>query len=264
VDFQIHIPKNNELADCILFLWELKGGHEYTEQILPQGVIEIVFNLADQIEGQLPDKNELIATPTCFVQGIHTGSVIARYSGSHHLFGIRLLPHALRSLGVLSSELTNHIVDFTLFKPGFQTIWNQLGEAKTFQSRVKIIEKNFKHNNVLLCPRSVAISKLFASDNITSFQSVDELAQNVCYSTRQLNRKTNEFFGISAQELILYKKFMHAVKLMHHNDSKLGEISYLSGFYDQPHFNRVFKCFAEMTPKEYQMVKTALPFHLFK
>jgi AraC-like DNA-binding protein len=57
---------------------------------------------------------------------------------------------------------------------------------------------------------------------------------------------------------------MHAVKLMHHNDSKLGEISYLSGFYDQPHFNRVFKFFAEMTPKEYQMVKTALPFHLFK
>jgi AraC-like DNA-binding protein len=264
VDFQIHIPKNNTLADCILFLWELKGGHEYTEQILPQGVIEIVFNLADPIEGQLTDKNELIATPSCFVQGIHTRSVIANYSGSHHLFGIRLLPHALRSLGVLSYELTNQVVDFTLFKPGFRTIWNQLGEAKNFQSRVKIIEKNFKHNNFLLCPRSAVISKLFISDNITSFQSVDVLAGKVCYSTRQLNRKISEFFGISAQELILYKKFMHSVKLIHHDDSNLGEISYLSGFYDQPHFNRVFKCFTAMTPREYQMTKTTLPFHLFK
>lgn len=264
MDLQLYTPKYEAMADCILFLWELKGGHEYTEQILPQGAIEIVFNLADPIEGQLPDNHNLISAPFCFAQGIHTGSVIAHYSGSHHLFGIRLLPHTLRSFGVLSSELTNNAVDFSLLKPGFRTLWNQLGEAKTFQARITIIEENFKHNSKRVCPRSAAISEVFFSDNITAFQSVDELARKVCYSTRQLNRKLEEFFGLSAQELILYKKFMHSVKLIHHNDFKLGDISFLSGFYDQPHFNRVFKYFTEMTPKEYQLNKTTLPFHLFK
>ncbi len=252
------------MADCVLFFWELKGGHEYTEQILPQGVIEIVFNLAEPIDGQLPTTNDLIATPLCFIQGVHTGTVIAHYAGSHHLFGIRLLPHALRRLGVQSSELTNNVVDFTLINPWYRTLWNQLGEAETFQERVTIIENNFKHSGYPACQRSVAISTLFLSDNITAFHCVDELARNVCYSTRQLNRKLVEFYGLSAQELILYKKFMHSIKLMHHNVFILSDISFQSGFYDQPHFNRVFKYFTDMTPKEYQANKTTLPFHLFK
>lgn len=265
MSFQIHIPQIPAMANRITLYWELNGGHQYTEHILPQGVIEIVFNLAEPIKAKLPGSTSLIPAPLCFAQGIHTHSIMAYYSGSHHLFGIRLQPHAVRRfLGILSSELRNQAVDVTLIKPWYLGLWHQLVEAKTFQERVKLIEKTFPIDNTAICPRSAAICEIFYSNDTDAFQSVDQLSGKVCYSTRQLNRKSHEFFGFSAEELVLYKKFLHSVNLMHHSHLKLGDIGLQSRFYDQPHFNRVFKSFTGIIPKQYQAQKSGLPFHLFK
>jgi AraC-like DNA-binding protein len=264
MNFQIHIPQNPTIAGRINFLWEFNGGHQYTEYILPQGVIEIVFNLADPVKGKLHGSDSLISAPLCFAQGIHTRTLIAYFSGSHHLFGIRLQPHAIKSLlGIISSELTNQAIDVTLVKSEFHILWHQLIEAKTFQERVKLIEKAFPLDTTAVCPRSAAICEFFFSGNIDAFQSVDKLAQKVCYSTRQLSRKSHEFFGFSVEELVLYMKFMHSVNLMHHNHLKLGDVALQSGFYDQSHFNKVFKSFTGITPGKYQTQKLTLPFHLF-
>ncbi len=264
MDFQIHIPQHTMASNHITCLWELSGGHQYTEYILPQGVIEIVFNLDEPIRAILPNESTFIQAPFCFIQGIHTHVVTADYSGSHHLFGIRLHPYAVKDfLNILSPELSNQSIDAILVNPEFRKLWNQLGEANTFQDRVKLVERTFRFDSAPECPRSVAICELFYSGKIDSFQSVDHLARKVCYSSRHLNRKSHEFFGLSAKELVLYKKFMYSVNLMHSDQSKLVDIALKSGFYDQPHFNRVFKSFTGLTPKEYRIQKTDLPFHLF-
>ncbi|MEX0648516.1 MAG: helix-turn-helix domain-containing protein, partial [Balneolaceae bacterium] len=124
-------------------------------------------------------------------------------------------------------------------------------------------ENAFHFDTTAVCSRSAAICEFFFSGSINAFQSVDKLARDVCYSTRQLGRKTHEFFGFPPEELVLYKKFMHSVNLMHHSHHKLGDIALQSGFYDQSHFNRGFKSFAGITPRKYQARKSALPFHLF-
>lgn len=266
MNFQIHIPPYPITSNPIACLWELSGGHKYTEFILPQGVIEVVFNLSEPIKGQLPNSSKFIQAPLCFIQGIHTQVLTAYYSGLHHLFGIRLQPYAVkRFLNILPSELSNQSIDVTLIKPEFKNLWVQLGEAKTFQDRVAMVESMFRYDWTSECTRSVAICEFFLSGQIDCFQSVDHLAREICYSSRHLTRKAHELFGLSTEELILYKKFMNSVNLMHSDSdqSKLVDVALKSGFHDQPHFNRVFKSFSGLTPKEYRLQKTDLPFHLF-
>ena len=61
--------------------------------------------------------------------------------------------------------------------------------------------------------------------------SVTELANSLCYSPRQLSRKMTEATGMNTEEILLYKKYLHAVHLIHHTDLSLTKIAYQSQFF---------------------------------
>lgn len=261
---QIQIPLNTQLREYITSVWEVFSEKTINETILPQGVVEIVFNLADAMHGSFLTTAAAQQAPQCFVQGMHTQVVHVRYTGKQHLFGIRLQPHMVKGLlGILPSELTNKHIDLALIKPCFEILWHQLIEASSFEERVKLIEHQLPVVNGLGCVRTQQLCALFHSDDIENFQSAEALSQQVFYSSRHLNRKTHSLFGMCAEELICYKKFLHAVKLMHVENVSLTQIAYWSGFYDQSHFCRIFKSYAGVTAKQYRAGKSALPFHLF-
>ena len=94
--------------------------------------------------------------------------------------------------------------------------------------------------------------------------SVKELANAMCYSPRQLSRKMAEATGMNTEEILLYKKYLHAMHLVHHTDLSLTKIAYQSHFSDQSHFIRSFKTFANMTPGDYKKSKGALKGHIYE
>jgi AraC-like DNA-binding protein len=279
MDMLTYIPKSPAIRGYTSFIWELKGNRNRYETILPSGVMEIIFNLSKPISAVLPHGKNIDQAPDCFIQGIHTQILKVAYSDRQHLFGMRLKPHMVRSfLGVLPSELSNEAIDLTLIKPQFRILWHQLVEAHSFEDRVKLLEINLKPINNNVCRRSGMLGEWFLrsghqmsgpidlqidSGTRVPFDSVNSLAQLVSFSTRHLNRKTQEIFGLTAEELIRYKKFLRAVELMHQEVYSLTEVSHLAGFFDQSHFIRVFKSFTDMTPKRYLQTKGKLPFHLF-
>ncbi len=260
----IHIPLASHLQGYVIALWEHAGSNNSNDTILPQGAIEIVFNLADPMQGSMAANRTAFDAPLCFVQGINTEVVNVKYGRQQHLFGIRLQPHMVQPLlHIAPSELKNTLVDLTLINPRFKTLWHQLIGASTFDARVKLVEKDFPVLSQPLCSRTEKLSNIFQSDDISDFQSVDSLTQQVYYSPRHLNRKTQSMFGLSAEEMIVYKKYLHAVKLMHLQKCSLTDIAYQCGFYDQAHFCRIFKNYSGITAKQYQLNKSELPFHLF-
>lgn len=275
-----YIPGSPVIREYTTYIWELKGNCNSNEIILPSGVVEIIFNLSKPISAILPFGKNVQQAPQCFIQGIHTQVLKVSYSGRHHLFGLRLKPHTIKSLlGIYPSELSNEAVDITLIKSLFRTLWNQLVEVQSFEDRVKILENNLKPLDETICRRSEKLSDWFVKfgfqklnpydqqiqyGTYQQFDSVNNLAELINYSTRHLNRKTKEIFGLNAEELIRYKKFLQAVLLMHQDRHSLTEISYTAGFFDQSHFIRVFKSFTNMTPKRYLQMKGNLPYHLFE
>lgn len=263
MEAHLHIPITSQLSEYVTSIWEVNGHREVNETILPKGVVEIIFNLGDIAKGTLGELNAF-TSPLCFIQGVNTEILKVNYPGHHHLFGIRLQPGMVKGLlGILPSELKNTLIDLTLIKPGFNIFWHQLKEAKSFNERVKLVEDEFPVLSAAVCLRTQKLCNLFLSDEIEGFADMNVLSKQVHYSTRHLNRKSQSLFGISAEELITYKKFLHAVKLMHINNDPLTSIAYDSGFYDQAHFCRIFKSYAGITANQYRKQKSDLPFHLF-
>lgn len=259
-----HIPLHSPLSDYAMMIWEVEGRYNSSEIILPQGAIEIIFSFSDEITGILPHKNTIEKVSRCFVQGMHTHVVRSNYAGVHHMFGIKLYPHRVHDLlDILPSELNNITVDLTLIHPVFNRLWQQLSEAKTFEERVKIAEKELPAPDTDANERMAQITKLFQQNGSSSFQSVDELAKQVYYLPRQLNRVAHQLFGLSAEELTVYKKFIESVKLIHTENTSLTSIAYEAGFYDQAHFSRVFKSYTDFTPNQYKKQKSHQPFHLY-
>jgi AraC-like DNA-binding protein len=261
---QVHIPFRSALNNYITAIWETTASGVSREIILPQGIIEIVFNLSDPMQGILPHKDAAVRAPDCFLQGWNTHVVDVHYTGQQHLFGIRLQPYMVKPLlGILPSECKNTLIDLSLIQPSFRSLWHRLNEATGFHARVDVIEKEFPVLTQGVCPRTQYFCGVFASAGDQTFQSIEELSKQICYSSRQLNRKAQSMFGVSAEELVAHKKFSTAVQLMHSHKRSLTDIAYSAGFYDQAHFCRIFKNFTGLTAKQYQLQKSELPFHIF-
>lgn len=261
---QLHIPFQSHLQDYVTGIWEVNGSAHVKEKILPQGVIEIVFNLGDPMTGVLPFNTNAVVAPYCFIQGINTHVVDVVYTGKQHLFGIRLQPHLVKSVaGIIPSDVSNVFIDMTLINRQIFNLSDQLVHAICFQERINIVERFFPVLKENTCARSRELSKIFLSNNINDFNCIDNLSKQVYYSSRQLNRKSQDLFGFSAEELIGYKKFMYSIQLMHADKKSLTDIAYESNFYDQAHFCRIFKNYTGITPGKYRSRKSALPFHLF-
>jgi AraC-like DNA-binding protein len=154
-------------------------------------------------------------------------------------------------------------VDLCLLKPEFKNLWYRLIEAASFEERVKIIEDELPILSAGVCLRTQKFCDIFLAEGIDEFKSLENLSQQIYYSRRHLNRKSQSIFGISAEELITYKKFLHAVRQLHSNHYSLTEIAHESGFFDQAHFCRTFKSYSGITARQYKLNRSELPFHLF-
>ncbi len=257
------LPAPPPLREYVTILWEVFDRRDVQEVALPQGTIDIIFNFTDTVNGVYPYKQHVMQAPRCFIQGLNTYIINVTYLGRQHLFGVRLYPHMVhRLLGIMPAEAKDTTIDLTLVNPAFNTLWHQLIEAASFGERVQLAKKHLPVLAQSDSGRSQRLTDLFLADGVEPFQTVDSLAGQVYYSPRHLNRLVHSLYGVSAEELVAYKKFMHAVKLIHVEDLSLTQVGYLAGFYDQSHFCRIFKLFAGITPKQYRLRKSPYPFHI--
>ena len=73
-----------------------------------------------------------------------------------------------------------------------------------------------------------------------------------------------ETTGMNTEEILLYKKYLHAVHLMHHTNLLLTKVAYQSHFSDQAHFIRSFKAYTQLTPGKYNRNKSNVKGHIFE
>ena len=72
-----------------------------------------------------------------------------------------------------------------------------------------------------------------------------------------------EATGMNTEEVLLYKKYLHAVHLIHYTDLSLTKIAYQSNFSDQSHFIKSFRNYTNMTPGEYKGSKSIVQGHVY-
>ena len=230
----------------------------------PKSRIEVIFNFSDgaPILAKVGDRPGHLSN--CFINGFNTAPVQIRLPEHQKFFGVQLQPLAVKKIfRVAACEFSNNVVDMTLLDPGVNALWHQLAEQTSFEQRVAVFSNWIEVKLPDWHPQETRINN-FLSGIDQHDLSVTALANSLYYSPRQLSRKITEATGMNTEEILLYKKYLHAVHLIHHTDLSLTKIAYQSHFSDQSHFIKSFKTFTNMTPGDYKKSKGFVKGHIYE
>ncbi|QHT66640.1 helix-turn-helix transcriptional regulator [Rhodocytophaga rosea] len=260
-----YIPPSAHLQDVIHSIWQVEQITSFqTEYIIPKGVIEVIFNFSSgvPIPAQLQGKQYTLSQ--CFINGFNTAPVQLQLPEHHVFFGVVFQPMAIKKIfKTPASEFSDIAVDVTGLDPSFHSLWHQLAEQDHFNNRVAVLCQWMERKLFDWQPQEKLINQFLYASNQHDLP-VKVLADTICYSPRHLSRKLVETTGMNTEEILLYKKYLHALHLMHHTNLSLTEISYQSHFSDQSHFIKSFKAYTHMTPGEYKQNKGLVKGHLYE
>lgn len=262
---EFFIQHAQPLKSVIHSFWQTCGFTPFQkENIIPLGIVEMIFNFSNTLDIKAQIGAHSCQINKCFINGYNTAPIKLLLPEHQFFFGVRLQPFGAQNiLKVPASEFCNSLVDLTLVDAGMLSLWHQLAEQDNFANRVTIFSEWAEKHLTDVTPREKLINSFLVTENQHSLP-VEKLAGLVCYSPRHLSRKLVENTGLNTEEILIYKKYMHALKLIHHTPLSLTEISYRSHFSDQPHFIRTFKKLSAMTPGAYRRNKSFMQGHLYE
>ena len=260
-----YIPKETCFTDLIQSIWQVQHTTNLeTEYIIPKGAVEIIFNFSE--DG--PVTARLMHTeyhlPRCFINGFNTGPIHIQLSKQQFFFGVVFQPLVIKKIFRHPAGLfADTTIDLGLIDHSFYSLWYQLAEENDFDGKVSVLLNWLKKYSVQWERQEQLVNDFLCARNRHEL-SVKELSGHVCYSPRHLSRKIADATGMNTESFLLYKKYLHAVDLVHYTDLSFTNIAYQSGFSDQSHFIRSFKTYTGLTPGEYKRDKTFVKGHLYK
>lgn len=259
------IPQSALLKETVCSFWQVHrlNNLAVNETIIPKGIIEIIFSFeTPKIYAQI--NNQAITVPRCFVQGFHSCPVYLHLSDRQTFFGVVLHPSSAKYFFKIPPfEFINCAIDLTLIDDSFYNLWHYLGEQKNFNDRVSAFTNWLIKRLPVLTDREQAFNNFLNKHSNTSL-TVSDLAVKFCYSSKQLSRKLYELTGMNTEQILLYKKYLQSIHLMHNSELSLTEIAYNCQFFDQSHFIKTFKSLTLLTPKEYRQRKSYIVGHILE
>lgn len=78
------------------------------------------------------------------------------------------------------------------------------------------------------------------------------VADKMCVSLSQLNRKVKAITGFNSSGYILQMRLDKAKRLLTSTDTPIGDIALKCGFPEMSYFSRIFKQAFQMTPSQYR------------
>jgi AraC-like DNA-binding protein len=226
--------------------------------------VEVIFNFSGSspILAQMGCKQYHLSN--CFINGFNKTPIQVQLPRQQVFFGILFQPLAVKKIfGTPACEFSDITVDLTLLDSNFHTLWYQLAEQDDFNNRVSVFLRWLTKNFIDCQPQEQLLNNFLYSINLHDL-SVTKLANSLCYSPRHLSRKLFEATGMNTEEILLYKKYLHAVDLIHQTELSLTKIAYQCHFSDQSHFIKTFKSFTEITPGEYKRNMSYVKSHMYE
>jgi AraC-like DNA-binding protein len=148
-------------------------------------------------------------------------------------------------------EYSNSTTALTeLWKEGAEEMEYKLAHAGDNDLRIDILQQYLlQKKSRTTDDRQInfCLQQIQNSDKTT----VANLAGDTGLSQRHLARKFQQCIGLSPKEYLSVNRFIRSLQyLKKHPQLSLTEIAYESGYYDQAHFIRDYKCYAAHTPGE--------------
>jgi hypothetical protein len=257
MDYQEYKPRK-DLESIVKFYWTLKVPFDPKNQkqtIVPDGCIEMTFNLSDPIK-RFINENEYVINPAAMLMGQRTKSYSILPVGDVDTIAICFYPHGFANF--VNIPLENLVdketpIDELLKKSEAIALEHQIIKANNTLERIEIIETFL----LKILSEKTTVSKIVNStvDLLLKTKGrtpINALLEDNISKRRQLERHFKKQIGISPKQLgkaIRLQATLH--RLLNQKSETLTDIAYENEFFDQNHFIKDFKDFVGITPKEF-------------
>ena len=226
----------------------------------PNGLGGMVFNYGDPYH-VLNGKQKWERVPYSFVAGQFTKNYCLRLSGRLGMIGVVFWPAGLSHIiGIPMSSFTNQRIDLNLVLGKEASIMeHQILESTTKHQRISVLEKFLLRKLCKTAPKTdiidTAVQTMLQQKGMLSIR---QLADDLCISPRQFQRRFSEKVGISPKLFSRIKRFNYISTLSTSPLTDWMDMVHEGGYYDQAHFIRDFCDFSGKKPSEFVNYNRAL------
>jgi AraC-like DNA-binding protein len=247
-----------DLESLVKCHWTLEVPAEQGAQrqrIIPDGCMEMVFILGDDIKRYISD-DEFVIQPRAMVLGQITGPFYVEPVGKVDSFAVRFYPYGFSNfVAIPIQELADKETPIRLLfgDKRSQELERKIIQASDTKQRIEVVE-NFLREMLEEKPfaESLVNSTVDALFLTRGSASISAILKDDLSKRRQLERDFLKQVGLSPKQLGKVIRLQAALKMMLNRKSgNLTQIAYESEYYDQAHFTKDFREFTGMNPKEF-------------
>lgn len=244
------------LKNYIRFFWELRmDGAQLNHKIIPQRNINIRFNL-NETPHFVDCGDGLNRLEPVYFTGLQNQFTNAhlKVNGNVHILGICFEPDGIYPfLKIPVSEFRNQVLGTS--EIGFriaERINDQLTEARAMEGKLSVLESELLlllDDSNQIPERFRKVFKALSKENSTPISS---FCQQNNLNIRKLERMYGKYVGLSANSYQTLNRFHCSLNQLLATDfSKLSDLAYDNGYFDQMHFIKEFKRFTGNTPRNF-------------
>jgi AraC-like DNA-binding protein len=259
MEFTFHDPPP-PLANTVKAIWCARGTKqefEAPEPIVPDGCVEIVFNLGDPFVNAATGDLQ----PRDLLAGQMTGPVIALPTGEVDLVGVRFKTgRAGAALRIPMWELQDQLVAASDVIRGLDRLTDDLHSqcrAERLDHLGHALEEVLNEGDA--DSLSAVDEALEIIDGSRGSVAIETVARRVGISRRHLERQFREYVGLGAKHVARIARLHWALELLQQQPSASGaEIAAACGYSDQAHLIRECQELAGQTPQRLKTTERSL------
>lgn len=251
-EFQLSLP----LSDYIQTIWAMQSESEHDgyprSQIMPDGIVEIVFHYETPLYTYQDDIKFL--QPQSFAISMMRKYVEIESSGKSGFISVRFFPWgAHHFFDKPVREFLDQTIDATiLWGDHSKEIITTLKACSTLEERFKATE-SFLNERLLEHKKESSIEDVIKRIRQAKGQlGIEEICEETGLSKKQLERK---FLSTAGTTPKIFSRICRFLNLCQHLETYKGktfaELTHDCGYFDQSHFIKEFKEFSGYTPKEF-------------
>jgi len=259
--FEHHIPEGTlgRYVESLIYFEHHESSH-LIDRFLPDGNVEVVFNLLDEPQ-YIFDNETLKKIQKCdrvWASGVRTEPISIPSGDGARMFVIifkKGMAHPF--FPVPMDELRDQVVEADLiWQDDIGSLREMIGEARNTRERFTIVEEFLRK---LLAPRFVprpfveyGVKRIVNDPTQTR---LTKLSEEVGYSKKHFINKFKQDVGVSPKAYLRIMRFQKAISEIELRDLDWTDIALECGYYDQAHFINDFRSFSGFTPVEYSRRK---------
>jgi AraC-like DNA-binding protein len=232
--------------------WSVEGSEVSTQKIIPDGFTEIIFHFGDPYSVSSEGTTASIQ-PYFIIAGQLTKPIFLTPTGRSSVFGIKFKPTGIWKLfDCAMAPLTNRTENLnSVLGKQVETLCEHMAHAKNHFEKITVIE-NYLLEKIRASSDTDLLDTLIGEIQTSHGQvTISDLATKHKIAGRTMERLFQERVGLSAKQFARLNRFAHIFKLVQQPALTKAEATYLSGYFDQAHFNKEFREFAGENPEAY-------------